>query len=257
MARISWGEPGTRSYEAGVDRGVLYPSKGYGVPWNGLISVDEAPSDSNLFASHVDGRKIWNQRRGEGFSATITAFSYPKEFEKYIGYDDGLTGQNRSYFGFSYRTRLGDDLDPEAGSLIHLVYNALASPAPSQYDSASDSVGPTTFSWGIETTPVILANGAIGSHVIINTKMAHSWAVTALESQIYGSGLNEPYLPTMSAVMDIFESASILRVTDHGDGTWTAEGPDSAIEMLDATTFQITWPSAVYINDVTYRLSSL
>lgn len=257
MARLAWDEPGTRSYELGVDRGVLYPSNGRGVPWNGLISVNEAPSDADLVASHVDGRKIWHQRRIEGFSATITAYTYPQEFEKYLGNNEGLTGQVRPYFGFSYRTRLANDLESEAGSLIHIVYNALASPSSNQYSSESDSTEPTTFSWDMDTTPVVLANGAIGSHIIVNTKMAHSWAVEALESQIYGSGLNEPYLPTISAVMDIFEAASIFRVTDHGDGTWTAEGPDSAIQMLDATTFQITWPSAVYLDNVTYRLSSL
>jgi len=257
MSRLAWDDLGKRSYEVGVDRGVLYPATGKGVPWNGLVAVQETPSGADITEGHLDGRKIRNQRLGEGFSASINAYTYPREFEEYDGTLDGLTAQNRPYFGFSYRTRLGNDLEDDAGSLIHLVYNAMATPSSRPYSSLSGSANPITFDWKIDTVPVILADGSITSHLIINTKMAYSWAVDALEDLIYGSANNDPQLPSIPGVIDIFEDASILKITDHGDGTWTAEGPDDAIIMLDPTTFQITWPSAVYIDDVTYRISSL
>lgn len=41
MPRVVWNDVGKKRYEAGVDRGVLYLPDGSGVPWNGLISVEE------------------------------------------------------------------------------------------------------------------------------------------------------------------------------------------------------------------------
>lgn len=257
MSRLAWDDLGNRSYEFGVDRGVLYPASGKGVPWNGLIAVNETPSGADVTEGHLDGQKFRNQRLGEGFTANISAYTYPQEFEKHDGTAGGMTSQNRPYFGFSYRTKMGNDLTPDDGTLIHLVYNALASPSQKSFASMGGSLDAMAFSWNIDTTPVILNDGSITSHLIINTKMAYSWAVDALEDLIYGSANNDPQLPSIPDVLDIFENASILKIIDHGDGTWTADGPDNAIIMLDPTTFQITWPSAVYIDDVTYRISSL
>lgn len=64
-------------------------------------------------------------------------------------------------------------------------------------------------------------------------------------------------MPGMLEVVAMFENASLLKITDHGDGSWTAEGPDEAIQMLSPTEFEITWPSAVYLSSDTYRISSL
>jgi hypothetical protein len=61
----------------------------------------------------------------------------------------------------------------------------------------------------------------------------------------------------MGKVLEMFESGAILRIVDHGDGTWTATGPDEAIKMLSSTMFEITWPSAIYIDTETYKISSL
>jgi hypothetical protein len=79
----------------------------------------------------------------------------------------------------------------------------------------------------------------------------------ALEDVLYGTDDESPRLPSPEEVFEIFEENAILRIIDNGDGTWTAIGPDSAIEMLDSETFEITWPSAVYIDADTYTISSL
>ena len=39
--RLTWDQVGERFYETGVSNGVLYKDDGYGVPWNGLTSIDE------------------------------------------------------------------------------------------------------------------------------------------------------------------------------------------------------------------------
>jgi hypothetical protein len=36
-----------------------------------------------------------------------------------------------------------------------------------------------------------------------------------------------------------------LEVTDNGDGTWTATGPDDVVTLISETEFKITAPSVV------------
>jgi len=120
----------------------------------------------------------------------------------------------------------------------------------------SDSTDTSPFSWNISTVPIKMGDVS-SAHLIIDPRFAYPWVIQELEDLLYGSSGNNPYLPPPEEILDLFEDASILKITDHGDGTWTAEGPDEAIRMLDSTTFEITWPSAVYIDSTTYRISSL
>jgi hypothetical protein len=258
MSRLVWGDPVKSIYETGIDRGVFYPQGGTGVPWNGLIAVSEAPSGSDLSEGHYDGEKFRQQRRSGSFSAKITAFTYPKEFTEYDGFSDiGLAQQGRKMFNLTYRTRLGSDSNPDDSYLIHLVYNAVVSPASPTYTTAGSSVQPANFEWNLETIPEFLPSGEMTAHLVVNTQMAYSWAVEQLEEILYGTGWSDPRFPTISEVLEIFENGSILKITDHGDGTWTADGPDEAIQMLSDTEFEITWPSAVWIDTDTYSISSL
>lgn len=257
MTRILWDAIGSRYFSAGVDRGVLYLQNGSGVAWNGLTAVNEAPSGADVVEGYYDGVKFFSKRKVEAYEATIEAFTYPLEFEEYDGRGQYVTGQARKPFGFSYRTRLGNDVDGvDHGYLIHIIYNARVAPSTRAHRSLSSSVELTQFSWPITTTPIPMA-GRIGSHLIIDTRIANDEQVANLEAILYGSAGADPMLPTAEFIIDLFEDASILKIIDHGDGTWTAEGPDEAIEMLTADLFEITWPSAVYIDAVTYQISSL
>lgn len=257
MTQLTWADTGQRYFFGGVDRGVLFLQNGSGIPWNGLVSVEETPSGSDLTVGYYDGTKYFSRRKPESFSATIRAFYYPDEFEPYDGFSDYVSGQARPSFGFSYRTLIGDDVEALGENyLIHIVYNAMASPSKRNNNSNSDGASANLFSWDIETTPELF-EGRSGSHLTIDTRYAYPWAIHALEALLYGNESSDGRLPSAQEVIDLFENASILRITDHGDGTWTAEGPDEAFEMLDATTFQITWPSAIYIDGESYLLSSL
>ena len=57
MTRLDWSQPKPK-YESGVDRGVLYPSSGAGVPWNGLVTVEEAFSGGESNSYYFDGVKF-------------------------------------------------------------------------------------------------------------------------------------------------------------------------------------------------------
>lgn len=238
ITKLSWDN---RNYESGLDRGVFYPKDGPGEAWNGLTSVNESPS-SNEQTRYIDGVKTHYHHRSEDFSGTIETFSYPKSF-----YENVLTQNRCESFGLSYR------VDSDGGYKIHLVYNVVVSPTSFDYrQSDTDS-----FSWVFTTRPLPIPGVRLSAHLIIDTSKAYSWTVAVLEDILYGSETEAARLPLPEEVLDIFEANSILQVIDHGDGTFTVNGPNSAIQMLDTTTFQITWPSAVYIDAVSYTISSL
>jgi len=92
---------------------------------------------------------------------------------------------------------------------------------------------------------------------VISADVAYSSALSDLEDVLYGSATTDPRIPLPAEILSIFEENSILQIIDNGDGTWTAIGPSSAIIMLDSITFQIDWPSAVFIDANSYSIHSL
>lgn len=259
MSRLVWGEPGKRLYETGIDRGVFYPVEGVGVPWNGLIAVSEAPSGADLNEGYYDGQKFRQQRQSESFSAKLSAYTYPQEFQEYDG--QALIGhiqQRRKMFNLSYRTTVGNDFSPDSSHLIHLVYNAIASPTSRGYSTIGAGSQTSLFEWQLETVAEFLPSGESSAHIVINTAIAYPWAVAAFEDIIYGSSSTEPRFPSINEVITLFENASILRITDNGDGTFTADGLDDIVKMIGTNLWQIgPWPSVVQIDTHTYHLSSL
>lgn len=242
MSKLIWDDIAARDYEAGVDRGVFYPPNGPGQVWNGLVSVEESPSEADDRPRYLDGKRIGNRRRLGEFSATVSAFTYPKSFSP--GF---IAPIQRTHFGLSYRTQSRDSYK------IHLVYNAIASPSDSNY--VFDDTSP--FQWLLTTRGEVGPDGMIVSHLIIDTEVAYPETVQSLENVLYGNEDDDAQLPTPIEVFGIFEDNSILQIIDHGDGTWTAIGPDDVITMLDATTFQIDYPTAVYVSADTYTIHSL
>ena len=258
MTKLNWDAIGDRLYEVGVDRGVLYPSQGPGVAWNGLISITQSPQSDDTTSRYVDGQAYSARKLREGFAATLQAITYPEELLTFDGVMDILTSQRRRSFGLSYRTRIGDDIHGvERGYNIHLVYNALASPSEREFQTLNDEANTTPFSWSLSTLPERILGSMIGSHFVIDTSKAYPHAVEALEAILYGSESNDPQLPSVQELLELFENSSILKITDHGDGTWSAEGPDDVVYFIDDTTFVIDWPSAIYIDDVSYTVHSL
>lgn len=242
MTRLVWDRIDEREYEAGLDRGVFYPLNGPGHSWNGLVSVEESPSEADPSTRYFDGKKLpARNRRGE-FAGTIQAYTYPT-----ISSSGLVTPHRRSLFSLSYRVQT------DRGYKIHLVYNVLATPSERNY--RYESTDP--FSWEFSTRGMPGPGGIIVSHLVIDSSEAYPETMTALEDVLYGNDAGSPRLPTPDEVFDIFEENSILQIIDHGDGTWTAIGPDDVITMLDPTTFQIDWPSAVMISVDSYTIESL
>ena len=258
MTRITWGDTGHRFFSTGVDRGVLFLQNGSGVPWNGLVSVNEAPSGSDAVEAHFDGKKYHSRRSPEEFSGTIEAYTYPSEFEIFLGQAVMHTAQARTPFNFSYRTRIGNDENGvDHAYLIHIVYNALIKPTQRTLQTISDSIDVSTFSWDFETNPLRMGDRR-GSHLIIDSRLSYPWALEELEAILYGSTTTTSTLPSPEFLLQLFEDASILKVTNHGDGTVTIEGPDDIVKTVGTNLWQIgPWPSVIQIAEHTYRASSL
>ena len=128
MPKIIWDADGQRTYETGVDHGVLYThteGKKYGLAtaWNGLTAVSQQPSGAEPTPIWADNIKYLNLTSTEEFAATIEAYTYPDEFAKCDGsmmvpvtgdLSNTLSGitigqQKRENFGFAYRTLKGND----------------------------------------------------------------------------------------------------------------------------------------------------
>jgi hypothetical protein len=264
VPRINWDAVGERFYEAGIDRGVLYTQGNDGVPWSGLISVAEKPSGGSAVSYYIDGQKYLNVSSDEEYSATITAYTYPEEFEVCDGTARADTGlfvshQRRQPFSFAYRTMIGNDTDPESAYKIHIVYNALAAPSDRDFASMSDSPSTANFGWVITTTPPAMPGFRPSSHLVIDTRIAHPGAISDVEDILYGTDTTSARIPDLAELITVFDTNALFIVVDNGDGTWTATAPDDldAIIFTDDDTFTITWPSAVPISDTEYTLSSL
>lgn len=223
MSVLEWDKTGERLYETGVDHGVLYQideSGEYvgGVPWNGLTAVTESPSGAESNKQYADNIEYLNLISAEQFAATIEAFTYPDEFGVNDGTMEPTPGvkvgqQRRRTFGFSWRTRLGNDIEgTDYGYKLHLVWGALASPSEKAYATINDSPEAITFSWEVSTTPV--AVGTIGgveykptAIMTIDSTKTDPVKLAALEAVLYGTAVSDAELPSPADVITILTTA--------------------------------------------------
>ena len=165
-----------------------------GVAWNGLSSVSESPTGAEVSAIYADNIKYLNLMSREEFEGSIEAYTYPDEFmacdgsaspENAKGFVVGQ--QDRKTFAFCYQTKVGNDLDPEAGYKIHIIYGALASPSERSYETVNDSPEAMTFSWDITTTPVAVTGFKPTAHVELDSTKIEKTKLEKIEAKLYGT----------------------------------------------------------------------
>ena len=228
--KIVWDAVGERTYETGVDHGVLYrrdPVTGVydlGYAWNGLTAVTESPSGAEATPMYADNIKYLNLVSIEEFGGTIEALTYPDEFMYCDGTLELAPGiavgqQARETFGLCYRTKIGNDVaGQDAGYKLHLVYGALATPTERAYSTVNESPEAMPFSWEFTTTAVEI--GTIGgvtyrptALVTINSLTVDPTDLAALEVILYGvaavtgetpSPAVEPRLPFPTELVTLF-----------------------------------------------------
>lgn len=197
MSKIKWDQPGEHFYETGVSKGVLYVASengGYekGVAWNGLTSVNESPEGGELTPIYADNIKYLNLRSAEDFKATIECYTYPDEFaecngESAIAEGVIISQQNRKNFAFCYETKIGNELNPDLGYKIHIVYGASASPSERSHETVNDSPEAMTMSFELETVPVEVTGFKPTAHLVIDSTKVNADALTKIKNSLYGT----------------------------------------------------------------------
>ena len=223
MAKLVWDEAGKHVYETGVSKGVLYVMSNTpgtyekGVAWNGLSSVSESPTGAEVSAIYADNIKYLNLMSREEFEGSIEAYTYPDEFmacdgsaspEDAKGFVVGQ--QDRKTFAFCYQTKVGTDLNPEAGYKIHIIYGALASPSERSYETVNDSPEAMTFSWDITTTPVAVTGFKPTAHVELDSTKIDKTKLEKIEAKLYGTDepSGEPTLLMPDEIINMLKAAA-------------------------------------------------
>ena len=112
----------------------------------------------------------------------------------------------------------------------------------------------------ITTTPIDIVGYAPSSHITIELSGVSEYIVDYVESLLYGTIDHLGRLPSIAELINIAEELrfhNVLLIIDNGDGSWTAIGPDNMITMTDNTSFEITAPSAIFIDSESYTLTSM
>lgn len=219
-----WHKAGTKVYYAGVDRGMLYPEEGPGVPWPGLTGVDENATSGDIIPFYLDGVRRRNDHSLEEFEATINAFAAPAEFGPCEGQVELTSGmflgqQPRESFGFSYRSQIGNDIDGlDFAYELNLVYNAMARPVSRSKTSLSESPEAESRSWEIETLPVDFMDNAPSARLRLDSRHIEPDKLKTIEDILYGA-TEDPRLPTIE---DVYLILSVVEevVTDEEEIPW-------------------------------------
>lgn len=260
MTRIIWGDTGNKLYEAGVDRGVLFVGTNAGVPWDGLVGVDEKPSGGTVTPYYLDGVRYLTSISREEYAATLEAFYSPPEFDLCDGtwpllYNVVAMHMARSPFNLTYRTRIGNDVEAlNYGYKIHLIYNAYATPAEHAYKTTDASADIDTLSWDIQANPTTYSGYPVSAHFVLDSTTVHSSALAAVEEALYGTPDAAPYFPTLDQLLALMAANFNLDINDNGDGTYVAAG-DAVIDNEDGS-FGISNADLVDNGDGTFTVAS-
>lgn len=241
IGALVWDKDGERFYETGTKNVALFVAKDdgtydKGVAWNGVTGITESPSGAEATDLWADDRKYATLRSAEQLGGTITAYTYPTEWEVCDGSASPTDGlhfgqQARRKFALAYITTEGNDVAlNDYSEKLHILYGATASPSERAYATINDSPEAIEFSWEFETTPIDVAITADGttttykpmSLITIDkvlkgaqtaAQTAHLANYTALKEYIFGkttssTPVQDPTLPTPQQVYNLITTGS-------------------------------------------------
>lgn len=217
MARLIWDAIGERDYTVGIKEVVLFKSNsasatGYdnGVAWNGVSKITDSPEGAEATDIWANDSKYASFRSAEQFKGTIEAYTSPEEFDECdgcatIGEGILMHQQNRKPFGLAYVETVGNDTDGmDHGKIMHLVYNATASPTSKDHETINDSPNVNPLSWEFDTTPVSVTGYKPTSHLEFHSNRMSQAAWNQLVDLVQGSANGESTLPTIETIISTF-----------------------------------------------------
>jgi hypothetical protein len=228
MSKLIWDQSGERFWETGVSKGVLFPMSAVqgvyanGVVWNGLVNVTQSPTGAEANALYADNIKYLNLMSVEELEASVEAYTYPDEFAECDGSASIAQGarigqQARKMFAIAYQTKIGNDINPELGYKIHIIYGCLASPSEKSHDSVNDSPEAMTFSWDLTTTPVEVPGFKPTASIEIDSTKTNAAKLAQLEEILYGKdATTEPVSAAVPARLPMPEEIITILGTIQG-----------------------------------------
>ena len=262
MTSLEWDKVENRYFQAGLDRGVLYPPIGSGIPWNGLTKVEEDLGDESAQGFYIDGVKYMDAQTMSDYTASMNAFTYPDEFLEFEGIQQlgrGLyvDGQSVKQFGLSYRTGIGNAVNPDLGYRIHILYNLTATPDDKEFNTQGGDSDIIEFGWNITALSEPIVGYRPTAHAIIDSRWMTPQLLKELEGILYGDDTQDAQLPPLADLMAMLLEWHLIEIVDNGDGTWTATTQyDDLITMTDPTTFAIDQIDVTYLDADTYVIST-
>lgn len=207
MTALTWDDPGTRKYETGCDKGVLYLSDGTGVPWNGLTGVEEKPVGFTTQPLYFEGIKFNEIVSVGDWSAILRAYTYPDEFLEYEGFievDNGLIvgGQDTGLFGLSYRTMVGNDVTPELGYKIHILTNLTATPGNTANKNSMPTPNAVEFEWTLTAIPQQIPGFRPTATIVFDSTKSSPEFTADFEAILYGSDTTTARLPYLEELVN-------------------------------------------------------
>lgn len=243
MAAIDFTPSTQPPVASGIDRCVLY-SQDIWRPWFGIVGIETDNEFVGQTITYQDGFGQRSQVSLTDFSAVVSCYQFPDEVEELV-------------FGMSYRVYTNLERTEYE---LHLVYNCIGALDGLSYVTTSDQPSVMGFSIRISTRPnqIPIKGYQPGTHLIIRSDSIWEEALKAIEDVLYGNDTDDPRLPSIDETIEILETYVELRITDHGDGSWTAEEINTTgiINMIDGSTFEIDSPSAKFIDHEIYTIHS-
>lgn len=173
MSKIVFDEEGQRYWSTGVNECVLYPGAGVnaGYAWDGIISVNEAPSGGDANDLYADNIKYGEIRGAESFGAGIECYMYPVDFDQCVGvteggYDSGSAVRMYSKIGQQQRVPFSMGYKTKASSgtynlvQVHILYGLTVKPTSKAHDTVNENPNAATISLDAQSVP-FKANTAI------------------------------------------------------------------------------------------------
>lgn len=218
MAKLVWDQTSEKTYETGVDRGVVYPQVAGAYPkgeaWNGLINTTLSPEGAEPTPLYANNHKYVNLISAEDLKFSIEAYTYPDAFAECNGEKELAPGvrigqQERTPFGYTFRNLIGNDTDGTAyGYKLHLIYGATAAPSENANATVNDSPEAKTMSWECTTVPAEVAGFKPSAHIEIDSTKVDAGKLAALEAILYGSESEEARLPLPDEVVELIGTAA-------------------------------------------------
>lgn len=217
MGRLVWHKKEKRILETGVSKAVVYPNNGNGVVWNGITAISSTPDGAEDTTLHADNTIYARLKSADNYKGSIEAFQSPKEFGACDGSYSIIPGLNlgqqlRRPFNLCYRTEIVTINPQDSGYKLHLIYNAMVAPASKQYETKGDSPEAVRFSWDFTTTPVIIQDYKPFSEIILDSRKIDPLNLNELESILYGTKEDSPYMPNPDSLLNIVNMNKVARL---------------------------------------------